>query len=388
MKTEEIYKNKNIFYNQKPEIIDDFWKDCIDFKDKKESKNKKNLYESKQNTKSKNVKFNRYQYSKYHPSKEKDSNGLLNKEMKSKGYYNIKPLDPKIKRNNYNNNVNPLNEKYLALLYNRHPSLIEEQKEEKNNKIRSKNAVIRCIGLYAYGLELLKTNKINKENSEQEKIRDDITKCTFKPKLNPKISYLNNKAHYIRGVKRLYKPTPKKIMNKSLDDVNKNSNIKKQNINNNKNSSEECTFKPKFESDPNAINKMFKKKNVRNKKISDERENAEFILRYTKARDEHLIKRFKKLYKKDDSYDYSLLNITRRLCNKEYKNYLNVNNTIYLFGETITPNNHNLQSSIADFRGLPVGNESAEQKKEKNKNYIISLRKNLHSLDLNESGED
>ena len=109
-------------------------------------------------------------------------------------------------------------------------------------------------------------------------------------------------------------------------------------------------------------------------------------MRYTKARDEYLIKRFKKLDRKDDSYDNSLISLTKRLCNEQYKNYLNVNNTISLFGETLTPNNylHSFNNSIANFRGLSLYNEIPKQKKNKKK-YIIGLRNNLRNLDLNEN---
>ena len=48
-----------------------------------------------------------------------------------------------------------------------------------------------------------------------------------------------------------------------------------------------------------------------------------------------MIKRFKKLYRKDDSYDYYLNTLTSRVGNNEYKNTLNVNNIIPLYGETI-----------------------------------------------------
>ena len=40
---------------------------------------------------------------------------------------------------------------------------------------------------------------------------------------------------------------------------------------------------------------MLRKWKNQNKTISNEKKNAEFILRYTKARDEYLIKRFKKM---------------------------------------------------------------------------------------------
>ena len=162
-------------------------------------------------------------------------------------------------------------------------------------------------------------------------------------------------------------------------------NIRNSNYLNDNKDFEECTFKPKFVKNPSQIEKIIKhRKN--NKSISERRENEEFILRYTKARDEYLIRRFKKLYKKDDSYDNSLLSLTKRLCNQQYKNYLNVNNTILLFGETINTNNF-IHSSIADFRGLTIANTVPEKKKKKI-DYVIGLRKNLHDIDLNESDND
>ena len=176
-----------------------------------------------------------------------------------------------------------------------------------------------------------------------------------------------------------------KIINYNID--KKTMNLKQFNIANKYNSNEdfeECTFKPKFESDPKACEKLFKNKRKKNKDISEYRGNAEFFLRYTKARDEYLIKRFRKMYRKDDSYDNSLISLTKRLCNKHYRNYLNVNNKIPLFGETISPDSQ-IYSSIVDFRGLSFQNDIPEQKNAKNKNdYIIGLRRNLHSLDLNE----
>ena len=167
----------------------------------------------------------------------------------------------------------------------------------------------------------------------------------------------------------------KKYINKSVDNYKKN----QKSIDN-----EEYTFKPEFISNPKALERMFRNKRKHNKTLSDEY--AEFILRYTKARDEYLIRRFKKMYRKDDNYDYSLLSLTKRLCNRQYRNYLNVNNTILLFGETISPNEQ-MHSSIADFKGISFCNEISPYQKKINNNYIIGLRRNLHSLDLNETEE-
>ena len=258
-------------------------------------------------------------------------------------------------------------EKYLENIYSKHPSYIEEKKEEENNKLKRKNALIRCFGLYSYGLELQKTKKMNKENSNRQKIENDMSQCTFKPKLNKKILYLDDKIYYKRGLNRLY--DPKKFLNISLDNI----------YNNNLKNDSECTFKPKLESSGKSLGKMF------NKTI-DAEENAKFYLRYTKARDEYLIKRFKKMSRKDDNYDKSLLTLTKRLCNKEYRNYLNVNNTILLFGETRNQND-NLNSSIANFKGLSYYNDKSGEKQTKKDNYILGLRQNLLSLDLNENNE-
>ena len=379
MKTEESYDNKKYIYNPKPEI-DDFWSDCIELKEKKQSitNNKyNNNIKANQKLNSKKINNNRYKNSQYQPFKNRNINYKY-KKSNIRTYNSIKLFNPKNKKNNNlnssnnsltnNNKLNNSMEKYLENLYNRHPSYIEEKKEEENKKIKSKNALIRCIGLYAYGLELQKTKKMNKENTNRQKIKNDMSNCTFKPKINKKIAYLDDKISYTRGINRLY--NPKKFLNKSLDNIHNNKSD--DNI--------ECTFNPKLVNNPKSLEKMF------NKTIEDDKI-AGFLLRYTKARDEYLIKRFKKMYRKDDNYDKSLLSLTKRLCNKEYRNYLNVNNTIHIFGETKTPDN-NFNSSIANFKGFSYYNDKSDEKRLKKANYIEGLRKNLLSLDLNENVEE
>ena len=390
MKTENSNDNTKFIYNPKPEMLDDFWSDCIEQKEKNKSiiDNKQNNFKTNLKSYYKNMNKNRYIHNQYQPSHDRNTNTQYPKKSNIRTYNSVKLFNPKNNHiNSPNNKLNNSAEKYLANIYNRHPSYIEEMKEEEDKKIKRKKALIRCLGLYAYGLELQRTMKMNKENSDKQRIKSDMSQCTFKPKLNKKILYLDDKINYTRGINRLY--NPKKFLNKSLDNIykNTNNNLKNKNNINDDDDLDECTFKPKFESDPKAVEKMFKNKRKLNKTISDEKENAEFILRYTKARDEYLIKRFKKLYRKDDSYDKSLLSITKRLCNREYRNYLNVNNTIHLFGETITPS-HNLHSSIAHFKGLSFYNDKNDEKKSKKDNYIEGLRRNLHSLDLNENNEE
>jgi len=373
MKTETSEKEKkNIMNISKPEILDDFWKDCMDQKEKKYIKNNSNSKIPQKNNKLNIITENENQ----------------TKSLNNKNYINSILFEPQSKSNiNINNNRNK-NKKYLMKIYNKHPSFIEEMKNQEIKKIKSKNALNRCLGLYSYGLELQKNMKLNKENSENERKKNDIKLCTFKPKINRKILYIDDK-NIIKGkYNRLYnnnKSSEKNLNNSKKQKGKSMENIRNSNYLNDNKDFEECTFKPKFVKNPSQIEKIIKhRKN--NKSISERRENEEFILRYTKARDEYLIRRFKKLYKKDDSYDNSLLSLTKRLCNQQYKNYLNVNNTILLFGETINTNNF-IHSSIADFRGLTIANTVPEKKKKKI-DYVIGLRKNLHDIDLNESDND
>ena len=373
MKTETSEKEKkNIMNISKPEILDDFWKDCMDQKEKKYIKNNSNSKIPQKNNKLNIITENENQI----------------KSLNNKNYINSILFEPHSKSNiNISSNRNK-NKKYLMKIYNKHPSFIEEIKNQEIKKIKSKNALNRCLGLYSYGLELQKNMKLNKENSENERKKNDIKLCTFKPKINRKILYIDDK-NIIKGkYNRLYnnnKNSEKNLNNSKKQKGKSMENIRNSNYLNDNKDFEECTFKPKFVKNPSQIEKIIKHR--KNKKsISERRENEEFILRYTKARDEYLIRRFKKLYKKDDSYDNSLLSLTKRLCNQQYKNYLNVNNTILLFGETINTNNF-IHSSIADFRGLTIANTVPEKKKKKI-DYVIGLRKNLHDIDLNESDND
>ena len=370
MKNETLNsENKNSIDISKPEILDDFWKDCIDQKDKKYNSN------TKSNQKSNELNI----------ITEIDNQ---KQSFNNKFYINAMLFDPQshniLNLNSHRNKSSEKNKKYLMKIYNKHPSFVEEMKIEEIKKIKRKNALNRCLGLYSYGLELQKNMKLNKENNEIQKRKNDDSCCTFKPKINKKILYLDDK-NVIKGkYNKLYysKKGEKEMKNSKIKKGKSMEYDRNENYKNKKDDFDECTFKPKFVNDPTQIEKMLKHRRKNKKSISEKRENEEFILRYTKARDEYLIRRFIKLNKKDDSYDNSLLSLTRRLCNQQYKNYLNVNNTILLFGETINTNNF-IHSSIADFRGLTIAKTVPERKKQKI-NYIIGLRKNLHNIDLSE----
>ena len=363
-------ENKNSMNIPKPEILDDFWKDCIDQKEKKYNVNTKFIPKSNKLNIITEID---------NPRQNLTNKACINPilfEPQSKNIFNI---------NSHRNKSSEKNKKYLMKIYNKHPSIMEEMKMKEIKKIKRKNALNRCLGLYSYGLELQKNMKLNKENSELQREKNDISSCTFKPKINKKILYLDDK-NIIKGkYNKLYYNKKKEKEMENNNNNNNNNKLKKGKSmeyvrnDNYKNDFEKCTFKPK---DPTQIERMLKNRRKNKKSISGKIANEEFILRYTKARDEYLIRRFIKLNKKDDSYDNSLLSLTRRLCNQQYKNYLNVNNTILLFGETINTNNF-IHSSIADFRGLTIAKTVPERKKQKI-NYIIGLRKNLHNIDLSE----
>ena len=378
MKTETSLQSSNYLYNTKPEIIDDFWTDCIDQKDKKYSKANSNSIKSPYSKKSSDKLIENNGYINNKNSLKKNKNSMKSKYLNEskKNYSNINILHT-------SQNRNKNNEKYLINIYNKHPSFAEEVKNEEIKKLKYKKALNRCLGLYKYGKELQKNLEMNKENNERQRKKNDISLCTFKPKINKKILFLNDKnvINNTQKQNRLYndyKQSQKQKI-KSMENARNKSLIKDEEF-------KECTFKPKFVREPSQIEKIIINRRKNAKSISNKKENEDFILRYIKARDEYLIKRFKKLNRKDDSYDNSLISLTKRLCNKQYKNYLNVNNTILLFGETISTNNF-INSSIADFRGLTIANTAPEKKKQKI-NYIIGLRKNLHDIDLNDSDNE
>ena len=158
MKTDSSYVDKRYIYNPKPEMLDDFWNDCVDPKDKKLSNSSSRQTTSlnirnNQQQKSTNKKDNMYQHSQYHPGQGRNSNSQFNKKSNIKTYNSDKLFNPKNKsnslvnsQNNFNNNkMNPSTEKYLMNIYNKHPSFVEEMKEQEIKKIKSKNALIRCL---------------------------------------------------------------------------------------------------------------------------------------------------------------------------------------------------------------------------------------------------
>ena len=384
-------------FNPRPETIDDFWNDCIS-PTQKQISSKKNYYQfSKQNSQNNNYNIGR---------------NFQNK-LSSKNKNIPKTINTTVKKNP---KLNASAEKMLNNIYNRHPSLSSELKNKELKKLKSKDALIRCYGLYAYGLELQKALKMNGEHNKTKQVQNDLASCTFKPKINKRKKIYGNEIVKRYNNNRFYQPAPKKNINKSFDDrysyinnynYNKNNNNGyKNNYNNGDNDNngfndnniyhdkawkeemKECTFKP-YINNYKLVKRLYNNQRSKNGSLTNEKETAEFILRYTKARDEYMIKRFKKLSRKDDSYDNSFLALTTRLCNQQYRNYLNVNSSIPLFGETVNqtiPNINCINSSIGDFKGLSVCHSLPNNNHRKNNykdDYVDELRKSLLSIDLN-----
>lgn len=285
----------------------------------------------------------------------------------------------------------------LAKIYKNHSILkehIETNKANKDLELKRKNAQMRCLGLYAYGVEVKKAKILNDENTKKEQMKNEMSKCTFKPKINKfsknKHSKFNPDFYYNKNKKQNNKMN---IINsngdyklKTLSNTNTIENgvtkkINKSKNNNNKNSMkneeeesedfEECTFKPKISK--KNIKKVFDK----SKSLANEKDNAEFISRYNKAREEYMIKKLKKISTKDDSYETTLMVLSNRINNKHYKNNFNENN----YEIRIQKNNYK--------RKIIDNLDSSFYSKQLNieKNIINNLRNDLLTINLNDEEE-
>lgn len=355
------------------EITEDFWNDCLE---NQESKLINELLQKKK-------------YSNYY-----GRNNNIKKKFKNNQNYSINIVSHNNKNNKKKVNIssNKINNKTtdnpnLSKIYKNHQMLkdnIEVEKVDKDLELRKKNAMMRCLGLYAYGVEVKKAKLVNDENNKKEKVKDEMSKCTFKPKIskyshsiqskyNPDLNhkYKNNKIINSNGEYKINNTNPNTIENGV---TKKNVNVKKiKSINNDdedSNDLEKCTFKPKI--NKNNIKKVFGK----SKSLANEKDNAEFILRYTKAREEYMIKKLKKLSTKDYSYDMTLISLANRLNNKSNKNGIND-----IYDEKLPKNNKKRNMSMNDYKDYSVDN-----KKQINieQNIIDSLRNDLLDIDLNE----
>ncbi len=263
-------------------------------------------------------------------------------------------------------------EKIYQKLNKKYPDLFEDKKINKDINKKSKiNPYLKSQSLYEDAKYKKILIKKNMEENQKKQIEEELSLCTFRPK----ISKRKNEDEYVEPFyKRLYERDLKKM------EKNKINNTIESNGNNKTLYNEISGKKKKLEKIKEYSNKPKKKMN-KSDFLYKEKENAEFILRYTRARDERMIKNIKQLYKKDDSYDYLLNSLTSRIGNREYKNTLNVNNVVPLYGETVTRNDF-IHSAISDFKGLSYHNGPLiKQSTKKRKQIMNIIRKGL--LDYN-----
>ena len=269
-----------------------------------------------------------------------------------------------ISKNKIKNKNKPKENKNLSKIYKKHPLLKEKKlltEEDKENIKRKKNAFIRCLGLYAYGIEIKKEKILNDKNNEIEKLKEEISPCTFRPKISKYSS--TKKARFMTDIinkNNINDKNNNNIIGKmsvisSFDNgsTKKDSNKNNEDENNVKN--EECTFVPKI--NKRNIKTVFDK----SKSLANESDNDQFMLRYNKAREDYMTKKIKQLSSKDEGYttmltEYNFFSHK----NRKIKKYRNLNDfkNINFFDNKRTIN--------TDF------------------NIIQSLRNELLSIDLND----
>ena len=352
------------------EVTEDFWRDCLDIQDEKPSS----------------------KYIQYRHNTNENKNGRNNfKKNKSihNNYANLIQNHRKkknISKDKANNNNKTIENESFMKVYKKHPILQENVKTNKIDKeleIRKKNAMNRCLGLYAYGVEVKKQKLLNDENNKKEKIKDEISPCTFRPKIskysklkqnhfNPENYFNYNKKSKNKNFKGNSNGDYRIVSSNSYDNGIYKNTIKIKNQNKTIGNDEEdisylgeCTFKPKIPR--RNIKKVFAK----NKSLANEKDNAEFFLRYARAREEYMIKKFKKISIKDDSYDTTLLSFANRFNNKHYKNGLK-----NFYDAKYQKNNNRMNMSMDS----PIVKKNIYIEKD----IISNLRNDLLTLDLNE----
>ena len=284
-------------------------------------------------------------------------------------------LFPKIsiEKNNYKKIPIYSNKTYINNCYkkfcNKIPDLKQDEKQIKIKKKKQRNSIKRSLLLYSYGLEQKKmTESIYNEN-KIKKEQEELKLCTWKPKIyKPNQSYTN----FVKRIDKCHQITH---TNKALEII----------------TDQECTFKPKtntFNNKKKDLSKIFNRS--KSVVMYTDRENFSFMMRYKKARDEHILKRFRKLSVKDESYRNSFLELTSRDCQQNYKNYLNVNNHIDMYDIELKKN-YNDNKYIFNLSAGNCSNLISTKNKSKKNNinkmkgkkyYKGILKKQLSLIDL------
>ena len=243
-------------------------------------------------------------------------NNSTNKYKNKKRINYKKKITDQRRRSFVNNRYKKLCEKI--------PNLYEEEQSNISKNKKSQNSIKRSILLYSYGLEVQKANRTNMSKSKMLKEQEELKLCTWKPKIS--IYKMRTKTR-----------SKNKKGNRNKSEDNSTKRLIDLYINN------ECTFRPKINENPDlSLKKIFNKS--KSVTLYTDRDNTSFIFRYKKARDEYMIKKFKQLSEKDDSYDTTFVDLTSRVRNKGYKYYLNVNNYIQINDEKIKNNSNDFNN--------------------------------------------
>lgn len=293
--------------------IGDFWNDCV----------KNNI--------SNHEKLNAY-YKIYKNVEESNSKKKNKDNAKHLMELYLNPNSAKKKKNNDSKNKSKNqsfeSQNYIKI-FKKHP-LIKEKTlstiEEIEKKKKKKTSLMRCLGLYAYGMEVKKEKLLADKNIQKEKLNDEILKCTFKPKINKyssskaskflnetnnKKTINNDNKNNINNVYRI--TTISSYDNGITIKTEKNNNTKDIQIKQNIQKDEEYTFKPKL--NKGDIKSIFNK----SKSIEKDIVNEIFINRYNKAREFYMTKKIKQLSNKDESYS-TMLNEYNYFTSKHRKN--------------------------------------------------------------------
>ena len=272
-----------------------------------------------------------------------------------------------------NSNKSYLNNYYQKLCH-KIPNLYKEEQNSQIKKKKIKNSLKHSLLLYSYGLEQKKITQSNFIKNKLHKEKEELKLCTWKPTL-----YKSNKNKINNNIPKI--PQNQKRFRNEINNTNKlNEMVNKL----------ECTFKPKINSNNGNENLKHIFNRTKSMVLYTGKENFSFMMRYKKARDEYMIKRFKKLYVKDESYRNSFLEMTSRDCEKNYKNYLNVNNNIELYDIDLKTNYNdnkyifNLSAgnySSVHTKRKKIGDNGVNKYKAK-KYYMGILKKQLSLINL------
>ena len=293
---------------------------------------------------------------------------LQNSSQSTNKVQSISNNNSKVKINNLKKTMSrstTFSKDVFKIFIEKYPQINQVLKEKKMEINKRRKAQERCISLYNYSFQQNDyINSIYNENLKK-KNQEELDKCTGKPKINKinkkiidSINSLGKNIYEREKVRKKYKT---RHLSKKYDKYDNNPELK------------EYTFRPKIiDYNIEKIDKMFNK----NKSVLTHRENAEFIYRYMKARDERMIKRFIELSVKDESYDNSYIAIQNMNYEQKYKGKLNVNCDLRVYG--MKKKNNKIYSDNNTSRKYDI------YKKIKKPNYVENLRRTLNDIELDE----